>query len=93
MMERDLEITKVAAEDNSPIEGAKFKVFGPFNENEAIILFRVGNGEKLPRYGNSGKDLLYYHIKLSSEEGLVFMAMPLRTSLKFRCFYAAIRCR
>ena len=43
----------------------------PFNENEAIILFRVGNGEKLPRYGNSGKDLLYYHIKLSSEEGLV----------------------
>ena len=42
--------------------------------------------------------LLYVHVKfmeialilnlyytISSEEGLVFMAMPLRTSLKFRC--------
>ena len=43
----------------------------PFNEEEAIIVFRVGNGNTLPRYGNSGKDLLYYHIKVSSDENLV----------------------
>jgi len=42
-----------------------------FNEKEAIILFRVGDGEKYPRYGNSGKDLYYYHMEVSNEEGLV----------------------
>ena len=41
----------------------------PFNEKEALILFRVGNGELYPRYGNSGKDLFYYHIEVSTEEG------------------------
>ena len=39
-----------------------------FSENQAIVLFRVGNGESLPRYGNSGKDLFYYHIEVSNEE-------------------------
>ena len=43
----------------------------PFNEEEAIILFRSGNQEKTPRYGNTGKELFYYHIKLSTEEKLV----------------------
>ena len=43
----------------------------PFNEEEAIILFRVGNSKDLPKYGNTGKELLYYHIKLSTEENLV----------------------
>ena len=39
-----------------------------FSANQAIILFRVGNGESLPRYGNSGKDLFYYHIEVSNKE-------------------------
>ena len=41
----------------------------PFSENEAIILFRVGNGESYPKYGNSGKDLFFYQYQLSTEEG------------------------
>ena len=43
----------------------------PFNEKEAIILFRVGNGNLYPRYGNTGKSIYYYHYELSSEETLV----------------------
>ena len=43
----------------------------PFNEEEAIILFRVGNAGDSPKYGNTGKELLYYHVKLSTEEKLV----------------------
>ena len=43
----------------------------PFNEEEAIIIFRVGNTETLPANGNSGKEFFYYHIKLSTEEKLV----------------------
>jgi len=39
-----------------------------FSQNQAIILFRVGNAESLPKYGNSGKDLFYYHIEVSNKE-------------------------
>ena len=42
-----------------------------FNDNQAFIVFRVGNGETYPRYGNSGRDLYYYHYELSKEEALV----------------------
>ena len=44
-----------------------------FNDKEAMILFRVGNNEKYPSYGNSGRDLYYYHMEISNktEEGLV----------------------
>ena len=59
MMERDLEITKVAAEDNSPIPGVKFKVFGPFNENEAtsggtLCTFELVNGVYVYKFDGSG---------------------------------------
>ena len=43
----------------------------PFNEEESIIVFRVGNGELNPPNGNSGKELFYYQLKLSTEETLV----------------------
>ena len=40
----------------------------PFNENEGIVLFQTGNNEKLPKYGNTGKDLYYYHLKVSDND-------------------------
>lgn len=43
----------------------------PFNQNEAIILFRVGNGKEYPKYGNSGKNLFYYQVELAKNEDLV----------------------
>ena len=42
-----------------------------FNEEESIIVFRVGNGELNPKNGNSGKELFYYQLQLSEEEALV----------------------
>ena len=43
-MERDLEITKVAADDSEVVlEGAKFEVYGPFNENQGT----AASGDKL----------------------------------------------
>ena len=41
-----------------------------FNDKEAMILFRVGNNEQYPSYGNTGRDLYYYHMEVSNEEGL-----------------------
>ena len=35
----------------------------PFNETDALILYQTGNGNTLPKYGNTGKDLYYYHIR------------------------------
>lgn len=43
----------------------------PFDEDEAIILFRVGSNEPLPHYGNTGKELFYYHVQVSTEEKLI----------------------
>ena len=40
----------------------------PFNENEALILFQTGNNKKSPKYGNSGKDLYFYHLEVSPTE-------------------------
>ena len=40
----------------------------PFNNNEGIVLFQTGNNEKLPKYGNTGKDLYYYHLKVSDND-------------------------
>ena len=40
----------------------------PFNDNEGIVVFQTGNLDKVPRYGNSGKDLYYYHLKLSGND-------------------------
>ena len=42
-----------------------------FNDNQAFIVFRVGNGDTKKTYGNSGRDLYYYHYELSKEETLV----------------------
>ena len=39
-----------------------------FNDVEAIVLFQSGNTENPPPYGNSGKDLFYYHLKVSDTE-------------------------
>ena len=39
----------------------------PYNDNEAIVVFQTGNGEDLPRYGNSGKDLYYYHLIVNGD--------------------------
>ena len=36
----------------------------PYDTSEAVILFQIGNNEKLPRYGNDGKRLFYYQIKV-----------------------------
>jgi len=38
-----------------------------FNDNEAIILFQTGNGNKEVEFGNTGKDLYYYHILVEKE--------------------------
>ena len=38
-----------------------------FDDDEAIVIFQTGNGEKLPRYGNTGKDLYYYHLKVNGD--------------------------
>lgn len=35
----------------------------PYKQEEAIILFRTGDGNSTPRYGNDGTNLFYYHIK------------------------------
>ena len=43
----------------------------PFNEKEALILFQVGNGEKIPELGNSGHDLYFYQLELSDTEFIV----------------------
>ena len=40
----------------------------PFDENEGIILFQIGNNKNIPRYGNSGKDLYYYHLTVSGDD-------------------------
>ena len=39
----------------------------PFNEKEAIILFKTGDGNNFPRYRNEGSELYYYHIQVSKE--------------------------
>ena len=38
-----------------------------YNDNEAIVVFQTGNGQKLPRYGNTGKDLYYYHLLVNGD--------------------------
>ena len=38
-----------------------------FNDTEAVILFQTGNGKKTPKYGNSGKDLYYYHLEINED--------------------------
>ena len=41
----------------------------PFNEKEALVLFQTGNNnKKISRYGNSGKDLYFYHLEVSPKE-------------------------
>ena len=40
----------------------------PFKMDEVLILFQVGNNEKIPSVGNTGQDLYFYHLKLSSTE-------------------------
>ena len=40
----------------------------PFKIDEALILFQVGNNEKIPSVGNTGQDLYFYHLQLSSTE-------------------------
>ena len=37
-----------------------------FNENEALVLFQTGNGEKNSRIENTGKDLYLYHLVIES---------------------------
>ena len=39
----------------------------PFNEKEAIVVFQTGNGKNYPRYGNTGKDLYYYHLVVNGD--------------------------
>ena len=38
-----------------------------YNDNEAIVVFQTGNGADQPRYGNSGKDLYYYHLVVEGD--------------------------
>ena len=38
-----------------------------FNEKEAIVLFQTGNKKTTPKYGNSGKDLYYYHLEIDGD--------------------------
>ena len=45
----------------------KFIKAVPINEKEAIIVFQTGNGAKSPKYGNSGKDLYYYHLVIEGD--------------------------
>ena len=40
----------------------------PFRSDEILILFQVGNSEDIPPVGNTGKDLYFYHLQLSSTE-------------------------
>jgi hypothetical protein len=40
----------------------------PFNNAEAVVLFQSGNTENPPPYGNSGKDLFFYHLRVSETE-------------------------
>ena len=35
-----------------------------FNDQEAVVLFQTGNDKNPPKYGNSGKDLYYYHLQI-----------------------------
>ena len=35
-----------------------------YNTTDAVILFQIGNTNNLPRYGNDGKKLFYYQIKV-----------------------------
>ena len=39
----------------------------PFNEKEAIVVFQTGNGKQYPKYGNTGKDLYYYHLVVNGD--------------------------
>ena len=40
----------------------------PFKMDEVLILFQVGNNEKVPSVGNTGQDLYFYQLQLSSTE-------------------------
>ena len=40
----------------------------PFKYDEVLILFQVGNNEEIPKVGNTGQDLYFYHLQLSSTE-------------------------
>ena len=58
-----------------------------FNENQAIIVFRVGNGESFPTYGNSGRDVFYYRIEVSNEENNIISGIRynyLESDCRFR---------
>ena len=54
----------------------------PFSDTQAIILFRVGNGEALPKYGNSGQDLFFYQYELSNEEGALVKGIRYESLVK-----------
>ena len=42
-----------------------------YNDKEGIILFQTGQNQKGCKYGDTGKDLYYYHIKIVPENDLV----------------------
>ena len=43
----------------------------PYNETDALVLFQTGNGKKHVPYGNTGKNLYYYHLRVDPEGPLV----------------------
>ena len=38
-----------------------------YNDTDALILFQTGNGKPHVKYGNSGKNLYYYHIRVDAD--------------------------
>ena len=38
-----------------------------FNDTDALVLFQTGNTKNTPRYGNSGKDLYFYHLEIKED--------------------------
>ena len=39
----------------------------PFNENEALVLFQTGNQRSEIQYGNTGKDLFFYQLRVNEK--------------------------
>ena len=54
----------------------------PFKIDEALILFQVGNNEKIPSVGNTGQDLYFYHLQLSSTEFITAIRYEFLRKLK-----------
>ena len=56
-----------------------------FNDNEVLVLYQTGNGDSDIEYGNSGKDLYYYHLAIDPHE--VNSVKPYVKALRYEYLY------